>query len=204
MGIEGRVVALISGGIDSPVAAWLMMKRGCTVIPVHFSQSETELQKALDNVALLSRYSYGWKLHPVILDHRATVEPVLTGLRALREERWGCLFCKRALLLRACEIAEEKGSQAIVMGDSLGQVASQTLANMATITQGIPKMILRPLVGMDKSEITSLARSIGTFDVSTRAHAPCPFLPSHPVTRATPDKFADLLGQLERVGVTAA
>jgi tRNA uracil 4-sulfurtransferase len=185
LGVEGRVVALISGGIDSPVAAWLLMKRGCTVIPVHFDQSETETQKALDNVDQLRRYSYGWELRPSILDHAALLEPVIQGLRRSGEERWTCVLCKRAILRAACEVAEQYHAHAVVMGDSLGQVASQSLPNMEVISYGMPKPILRPLIGMDKTEIIELAREIGTFDISTRDSAPCPFLPEHPITRGT-------------------
>lgn len=196
LGSEGRVVALISGGIDSPVAAWMMMKRGCGVIPVHFTHGQDETQKALDNIAVLGRYSYGWTLHPVVLDHNEVVGPTLRRLRALREERWSCIFCKRALLLRACQVADEKGAKAIVMGDALGQVASQTLANMAAITYGIPKLVLRPLVGMDKAEIVALARRIGTFEISTRSEGRCPFLPTNPLTRAGLDKLQEIVERL--------
>lgn len=197
VGTGGRVVALISGGIDSPVAAWMMMKRGCGIIPVHFSQSEEEAQKALDNIALLGRYGYGWTLHPRVLDQREVIGPTIERLRALGEERWSCVFCKRLLLLKACEIAEEVGAHAVVMGDSLGQVASQTLANLELISYGIPKPILRPLIGLDKAEIVAIARRIGTFEISTRSERGCAFLPEHPLTRGSLRAFRELLGRLE-------
>jgi thiamine biosynthesis protein ThiI len=197
LGIEGRAVALISGGIDSPVATWMMMKRGCSIIPVHFSQNEVETRKALDNIAALGRYSYGWAMHPIVLDHRETIAPTLEALRDLGAERWGCLFCKRALLLKACEIAAEKNAHAIVMGDSLGQVASQSLANLEVVSYGIPKPILRPLIGLDKAEIMAMARRIGTFDISTRAAEGCVFLPAHPITRGTVEQLREIIAELE-------
>ncbi len=197
IGVEGRVVALISGGIDSPVAAWMMMKRGCYVIPLHFSQNEVETSKALDNIAQLSRYSYGWELRPFVLDHAATVMPTLEKLRAIGESRWNCIFCKRVLIAKACEIAEEQGALGVVMGDALGQVASQSLANLAAISYGAPLPILRPLLGLDKTEIIALARRIGTFAISTRAQAPCAFLPNHPVTRGSLSKLRDILNRLK-------
>ncbi|MBN1402378.1 MAG: tRNA 4-thiouridine(8) synthase ThiI [Anaerolineae bacterium] len=199
LGVEGRVVALISGGIDSPVAAWLMMKRGCYVVPVHFCQNEVEQAKALDNIALLGQYSYGWTMRPVILSHREVIEPTLLKLRALGDERWSCIFCKRALILKACEIADELGAHAVVMGDSLGQVASQTLPNLEVISHGMPKPILRPLIGLDKTEIVELARHIGSFDISTRAAADCPFLPAHPVTRGTLARLQAISEQLDQM-----
>ena len=197
VGVEGRVVALISGGIDSPVAAWLMMKRGCSIIPVHFSQSEAETRKALDNITTLQRYSYGWTLRPTILGHQEIVAPVLTKLHALGRERWSCIFCKRAMIRQACVVADELGAHAVVLGDALGQVASQTLANIEVISYGMPKPILRPLIGMDKTEIVDLARKIGTFDTSIRNAEACPFLPEHPLTRGSVE---DLKAILRRLG----
>lgn len=200
LGTEGRAVALVSGGIDSPVAAWMVMKRGCGVIPVHFSISQSETQKALDNIQVLARHSYGWQLRPSVLDHREVVGPTLSKLRAIGEERWNCIFCKRALLLRACEIATQLDAHAVVMGDSLGQVASQTLANIEAISFGMPKPILRPLIGLDKTEIVALARRIGTFEISTRSEAACPYLPNRPLTRARIERLQQIerrLAQLE-------
>ncbi|OGO06125.1 MAG: tRNA 4-thiouridine(8) synthase ThiI [Chloroflexi bacterium RBG_13_56_8] len=199
VGVEGRVVALISGGIDSPVAAWLMMKRGCGIIPVHFSANESETQKALDNIEALGRYSYGWNLRPTILDHHEAVGPTLEKLRMLGEERWNCIFCKRALLLKACEIASDFQAHAVVMGDSLGQVASQTLPNIEVISYNMPKPILRPLIGFDKTEVVALARRIGTFDISTRSESSCPFLPAHPITRASVEKLIEIARRLDEM-----
>ena len=199
VGVEGRVVALISGGIDSPVAAWLMLKRGCSVIPLHFEQNEVEKSKALDNVALLGQYSYGWRLRPSVMSHHQAIAPILRKLQALGEERWSCVFCKRTLLLNACQLAEELGAHAIVMGDSLGQVASQTLPNMEVISYGMPKPILRPLIGFDKTEIIDIARRIGSFDISIRDNESCPFLPANPLTRGSVEKLKELLIRMDEL-----
>jgi thiamine biosynthesis protein ThiI len=197
IGTQGRAFALLSGGIDSPVAAWLMMRRGCGIIPLHFSQSEVEESKAMDNCALLSQWSYGWEIKPVIVSHHEVLEPIANRLYQIGEERWTCLFCKRAMIAKAIELAPRYHVQAIVMGDSLGQVASQTLDNMAAITWGATLPILRPLIAYDKDQITALARQIGSFDISTSESAPCPFLPSRPLTRANLDHLQEILAQLE-------
>jgi thiamine biosynthesis protein ThiI len=201
LGSQGRVVALLSSGIDSPVAAWLMMKRGCGVIPVHFTTSQAQTEQVEAIVEALNRHAYGWQLRPIILSHEEALEPVLARLREMRRERWTCLFCKRVILSRAAEIADEMGASALVTGDSLGQVASQTLSNLEVISYGIPKPILRPLIGMDKTEIMDLARQIGTYDASIKSSHACPFLPDRPLTQARMEKLRELLAQMEEMDV---
>ncbi len=201
LGTQGRVVALMSGGIDSPVAAWLMMKRGCAMIPVHFSQSEVELAKFMDNCQVLSRYSYGWDIQPIVLNHREVFAETYEKLQRIGAERWACIFCKRALLQKASEIADQYRAKALVMGDSLGQVASQTLDNLEVTSYGVEKPILRPLIGLDKTEIIALARRIGTFEVSTREAHTCPFLPPNPLTRASLPKLKAILERVKREDV---
>ena len=198
---QGRVVVLLSSGIDSPVAAWLMMKRGCGVIPVHFSNSQLQTEQVNGIVAILNRYAYGWQLRPIILSHEEALGPVLARLREMRQERWTCLFCKRAMLAKATAIAEQMGASALVTGDSLGQVASQTLSNLEVVSyqtagRGVQKPILRPLIGMDKTEIMALARRIGTYEASIQRAHPCPFVPDHPLTHAHVSKLRELLAQM--------
>lgn len=198
LGSQGRVVALLSSGIDSPVAAWLMMKRGCSVIPVHFSTSQAQTEQVLAIVDALGQYAYGWHFRPLVLSHEEVLGPSLRQLQDLRKERWTCLFCKRAMLAKAAEIADEMGAFALVTGDSLGQVASQTLSNLEAISYGIQKPILRPLIGMDKTEIMALARRIGTYEPSTQVSHACPFLPGRPLTQASVDKLRNLLAHMEQ------
>jgi thiamine biosynthesis protein ThiI len=200
LGSQGRVVALLSSGIDSPVAAWLMMKRGCGVIPLHLSVSQAQAEQVAAIVEVLNRYGYGWPLRPIVLSHEEVVAPVLEQLRDLRQERWACLFCKRAMLAKAAEIADEANASALVTGDSLGQVASQTLSNLEVISYGIPKPILRPLIGYDKTEIMDLARRIGTYEASIQTSHACPFLPERPLTQSSLDRFLTLADQMEEIG----
>ena len=199
LGTQGRVVVLLSSGIDSPVAAWLMMKRGCSVIPLHFSVSPAQTAQVEAIVEVLNRYAYGWALRPIILSHQKVLAPTLARLRELGQERWTCLFCKRVMLEKAAEIAAEVGASALVTGDSLGQVASQTLSNLEVISYGISKPIMRPLIGLDKTEIMDLARRIGTYEASIQHSHTCPFLPSKPLTQSSVEKLRQLLAQMSEM-----
>ena len=113
LGVEGRVIALMSGGIDSPVAAWMMMKRGCAIIPVHFAQNETEeSQGAGQYRGARQSYSYGFKLRPIVLDHHEVIAPTLDQAdEELGDERWSCVFCKRALLTQGRRVGRRTARQ---------------------------------------------------------------------------------------------
>ena len=193
----GRAITLLSGGIDSPVAAWMMMKRGCGIIPLHFARSPADVEKVMEQCAVLARYAYGWHIKPIVLSHAEIIEPILMKLYELDAGRWACIFCKRAMLQKAVEIANTYHAQAIVTGDSLGQVASQTLDNLEVISYGIQKPILRPLIGMDKTEIMALARKIGTFEISVQVSASCPYLPPNPLTKGDVETLKELMEKLE-------
>lgn len=197
LGTQGRVVALLSSGIDSPVAAWLMMKRGCGVIPVHFAANQAQAEQVEQIVSALNRYAFGFQLRPIVLSHHDELDPILERLSLARAERWTCLFCKRALLARASTIASEMDASALVTGDSLGQVASQTLSNLEVISYGINKPIFRPLIGYDKTEIVALARQIGTYEASVQRASACPFLPDKPLTQGSIPKLLDLIDRMD-------
>ena len=189
VGASGRVVSLISGGIDSPVAAYRMMQRGCRVIFVHFHstpyQDKTSQEKVRELVSLLTRHQFQSRLYMVPFGEiqRQIVAGVLRPLRVVLYRR---------MMLRIAEaIARKEKAQALVTGESLAQVASQTLENMAVIQQAAGLPILRPLVGMDKQEIIDQARKIGTFETSATPDQDCCqlFVPKHPATKA---KLADV------------
>jgi thiamine biosynthesis protein ThiI len=184
VGSSGRVVGLISGGIDSPVAAYRIMQRGCRLIFVHFHsapyQDKTSQEKVRLLVKRLTRHQFLSRLYLVPFGEiqRQIVAGVARPLRVVLYRR---------MMLRIGEaIARKEKAKALVTGESLGQVASQTLDNMAVIQQAARLPILRPLVGMDKQEIIDQARRIGTFDISSIADQDCCqlFVPAHPATKA--------------------
>jgi thiamine biosynthesis protein ThiI len=186
VGTSGRVLALLSGGIDSPVAAWRMMRRGCRVDFVHFHSTpfldRTSQEKARDLVRLLVAWELDADLHLVPFGEvqRQIVAAVRRPLRVVLYRR---------MMVRIAEtIARAHGAEALVTGESLGQVASQTLANLAAIGAVATLPLLRPLVGMDKSEIAAEAARLGTYDVSIVPDQDCCqlFVPRHPSTRADP------------------
>jgi thiamine biosynthesis protein ThiI len=188
VGASGRVACLLSGGIDSPVAAWRMMRRGCRVLFVHFhsypilsraSQEKTrELARALARFQLESRLL----LVPFGEIQQRVVLAVAPPLRVV---------IYRRLMMRIAEkLARLNRAQALVTGEVVGQVASQTLENMARIGSVVSLPVLRPLIGMDKDEITAEAQRLGTFPISIIPDQDCCtlFTPRHPATKARRDE----------------
>jgi tRNA uracil 4-sulfurtransferase len=184
VGGSGRVVSLISGGFDSPVAAYRMMQRGCRLIFVHFHSApyldRTSQEKCRELVQLLTRHQLRSRLYLVPFGEiqRTIVAGVLRPLRVVLYRR---------MMLRIAEaIARKEKALALATGESLAQVASQTLENMAVIQQAAALPILRPLVGMDKQEIIDQARRIGTFEISSQPDEDCCqlFVPKHPATKS--------------------
>ena len=184
VGSSGRVAALLSGGIDSPVAAWRLMKRGCRAILVHFHafplQDHTTIDKARSLARILARYQLRSRLLLVPFG------PVQQSIVAACPAPLRVVLYRRFMVRIAEALAGRHGAKALVTGESLGQVASQTLDNMSVIDEAARGPILRPLVGMDKEEITREARRIGTFDVSTLPDQDCCqlFVPRSPATAA--------------------
>ncbi|ASJ07498.1 7-cyano-7-deazaguanine synthase [Thermococcus pacificus] len=194
-----KAVALLSSGIDSPVAIYLMLRKGLEITPVHFRQSRRKESKVMELYEILKRY--GKLNEPVVIDAYEEQAPVFSKLAELGKAKWTCLFCKWTMVRKACRIGHEIGARAIVTGDSLGQVASQTLDNLVIISSASDLPILRPLIGMDKEEIVRIAREIGTFDVSIEPEEPCPFVPRHPVIRGSFGEFLRIRERLMKEGV---
>ena len=182
-GTQGKVLALFSGGIDSPVATWLMMRRGCSATLLHLAGGRwagKDIPPAVHrHHAVLSRWSPGTPLDLVV----AGMEPVYDRLMEMREPRYRCVLCKRFMLHAASALARGEGADAVVTGENLGQVASQTLRNLSVIAGAAMVPVLRPLIGHDKSEIVELARKIGTFD-EAQGETGCNVVPRYPSTAA--------------------
>ena len=186
-GTAGRVVCLLSGGIDSPVAAHRIMKRGCTATFVHFHSypilSRASQEKARQLVQLLTRWQQRSKLYLVPFGdiQQQVVLAVPPPMRVV--------IYRRLMLRIAQAIARTRGALALVTGDCIGQVASQTLENLAVVEQASDMPIFRPLIGTDKSEIMAEAEKIGTYSISIVPDQDCCtlFTPRNPLTRARLD-----------------
>ncbi len=197
VGSSGRVLLLLSGGIDSPVAGWLAMRRGCEVDAVHFEAvpytTPQARGKAEDLARVLARHERSLRLHVV---------PFGAIQAILRDAAPGPLLVvlyRRMMLRIATRIALDSGSQALVTGDNLGQVASQTLPNLCVIEAAAGLPVLRPLLTYDKMETVALARRIGTYEISTRPYEDCCslFVPAHPETAADPARVEAVEARLD-------
>lgn len=184
VGSSSTGLLLLSGGIDSPVAGWLAMKRGIRVQAVHYHSfpftSDRSKEKVIDLAAVLSRYSP----EPVPL-YVVNFTPAQTAIRQHAPAAMVITLMRRMMLRIAERLAKERGIPALITGESVGQVASQTLESMAAINEVTSMPILRPLVTMDKAEIIELAERIGTYEISILPYADCctVFVPEHPETK---------------------
>lgn len=197
VGSSGRVLALLSGGIDSPVAAWRLMRRGCTVMLVNFHAFPLQDRTMLDKVHALARHLTRYQFHTrLYLVPFAAVQQTIVARcpAALR------VVLYRRFMLRIAEaLALRRDAKALVTGESLGQVASQTLDNLAAIDEVVRLPVLRPLIGMDKDEITAQAQRLGTFATSTLPDQDCCqlFVPKSPATAARLDELRAAEAELD-------
>jgi len=198
LGVEGSLVALVSGGIDSPVAAWMMMKRGCRILPVFVALEgilgEDARARAGRVVEVLRGYQPDIRLRVVPDTYLACARD---QLRREGREKFTCLICKRRMYRIAASLAREEGAKGIVTGESLGQVASQTLDNLLVLDEAAELPVYRPLIGLDKDEITRMARTIGTFDPSTESVGECRAVPGKPSTSADPGRIREMEESLD-------
>ena len=184
LGTQGKVLVLLSSGIDSPVAAYLMMKRGCEVIALNCNNDPFTTPKALENFSLLvdqlNIYAQGTPIKKRVVDYGE----YLQAAKDKAPEKMTCVLCKSGMYHVAEKLARKLGADAIVDGSSVGQVASQTLSNILATRCGMEMPILSPLIGLDKEEITAIAKDIGTFDISKIDDGGCSAVPRYPETHA--------------------
>ena len=183
--MSGVVLSLLSGGMDSPVASYRMMKRGCHVDFVHFHSypflNRTSQEKAQQLASLLTRYEYAARL--LLVPFGDSQQQIVSAV----PPPYRVILYRRCMLRIATALAQQTRAQALVTGESLGQVASQTLQNLRVIEAATDLPVLRPLIGMDKAEIMHEAQAIGTYDISAIPDQDCCtlFVPRHPATRTS-------------------
>ena len=189
LGTQGKVVCLVSSGIDSPVATYLMMKRGCEVIALHCNNDPFSGPKVTENFNLLidklDKYANGAPIERRVMDYGE----YLTAAKQKAPEKMTCVLCKSGMYRIAEKLALKLGANAIVDGSSIGQVASQTLSNILVTRYDVKMPILSPLIGLDKQEITEIAKEIGTFEISKIDDGGCSAVPRYPLTHADLDNF---------------
>jgi thiamine biosynthesis protein ThiI len=180
LGSQGAMVALVSGGIDSPVAAWLMMKRGCTIIPLYMDNApylgEDAKARTLETVRKLKEWAPGHPMKMLIAPHGKNLATFI----GKGNKKYTCVFCKHLMYKVATVIAQREGAHGIVTGSSLGQVASQTSENMLAESYDVCFPLYHPLIGLDKEEIMTIAKKIGTYDISIKKAGGCKAVPRHP------------------------
>ncbi len=187
-GSNGKGLLLLSGGIDSPVAGVMMAKRGVTLEAVHFESypytSDQAREKVLELARLMSEFCGRIRVHILSLTHLQEV------LRDSCDEEYFTLLLRRSMMRLAERVAEETYSQALITGESVGQVASQTMHALTVTDSVVSRPVFRPCIGMDKEEIVAIARRIDTFETSILPFEDCctVFTPRHPKTRPDLDK----------------
>ncbi len=187
-GIEGRALALISGGYDSAVAAWMMMKRGVALDYLFCNLAGSAYERAVLGVARTLAGEWGYGTRPQM--HVVDFEPCVRALKeSIRQNYWQVIL-KRLMYRAAAQVARDTGALALVTGESVGQVSSQTLPNLAAIDLSVVIPVLRPLVGFDKSEIIDLSRRIGTSALSEKVREYCALTEQYPITDASPEQLA--------------
>jgi len=191
-----KAVCLLSGGIDSPVAAYMIGRQGVDLTLLHMDNrpytDESTLVKVVELAGILQR-KLGREVQLYSSPHGRN--QAIVSEKAKRS--FQCVLCKRLMLCTAQAFAREMGADALVTGESLGQVASQTLPNMMAEQRGIKMPVLRPLIGLDKLEIESIGKEIGTYPVSIRRGTPCTIVPERPMTMTSREEMEEEESKLD-------
>ncbi|MBE6970347.1 MAG: tRNA 4-thiouridine(8) synthase ThiI [Ruminococcaceae bacterium] len=201
IGMSGTAVSLLSGGIDSPVASWMMAKRGMQLEMVHFYSPPYTSPQALDKVLELARLLVPWCGRLVV--HTVPFTEIQEEIRRSCPEDYFTLIMRRFMMRCAERVAKRVGAQCLVTGECVGQVASQTVAAMASTEDAATMPIFRPVIAMDKEEIIRISRRIGTFETSIQPFEDCctVFTPRHPRTRPKIEDVRELESVLDIEGL---
>ena len=201
VGTNGRATLLLSGGIDSPVAGWMIAKRGVRINAVHFHSypytSDRAKEKVLDLARILSESCCGVRVH-VVPFTRIQME-----IHEKCPEEYTTLIMRRFMMRIAERVARLEQSEALITGESIGQVASQTMAALGTTDSVVDMPVFRPVIGFDKAEIVDMARKIGTFETSSLPYEDCctVFTPRHPATNPKMEKILEGESKLDVEGL---
>jgi thiamine biosynthesis protein ThiI len=185
-----KLVSLISSGIDSPVATFLMSKNVDEIILIHGDITPFTDKREKENFLDLARHLKKickCKIQVQLIPHGKN----LSAFKQKCDNKFTCVFCKRMLLRYAEVMTKKNNCDAILMGDSLGQVASQTLQNIKTIEQAVQIPVLRPLIGFDKQEVVKIAKEIGTYELSIKSSMDCSAVPNKPATQSKLEKIME-------------
>ena len=201
VGSSGKADLLLSGGIDSPVAGYLMMKRGCPIAATYFHSFPFTGDRTKDKVVRLARRLTAWQ--PEIELRVVPFTEAQKALRAAGDPRYAVVLYRRMMLRVAERLARQRRALALVTGDAIGQVASQTLENMAVIGAATSLPLIRPLVANDKLETIRWAERIGTYELSIEPYEDCCslFVPEHPETRASLDRTLEYEAKVDLPGL---
>lgn len=190
--LSGSAGVLLSGGFDSPVATYMLMKRGVSVFAIHFYSfpytSEKSKSKVIDICAKLSEYSDAIKLFVV------NFTEIMILISKNSKEEYLTVLMRRQMMKIAERITLNNGGSALVTGENLGQVASQTIENLSVTNNATKLLVMRPLIGMEKDEIINYSKMIGTYDISKEPYQDCctVFVPKHPKTNSKIEKVLKL------------
>jgi thiamine biosynthesis protein ThiI len=200
LGVQPRLVGLFSGGIDSAVGLWLVMKRGSPVVPVYFDNSpftdESTTERAMQVAEVLFSWTIGFPRKVYVVNHGENMKQIMKTNR-----KYSCLLCKRMMYRVAERLAEQLHAEGIVTGEAIGEQASQTITNLRVLNSAVKEYpVHRPLLGFDKEETEVIARKIGTYKFSSKKAGACTAVPYQPSTKA---KLEEVLKAEEKLDIEA-
>ena len=204
LGTNGKGMVLLSGGIDSPVAAWMMAKRGMVIEAVHFHSypytSPRAQEKVEDLALIIASYCGNFKMHVINL------LPIQEQIVSNCPEEETTILVRRFMMRIAEKIAEKNRAMMLITGENLGQVASQTAESLVVTDNCVKMPVMRPLIAMDKVDIMDKAEEIGTYETSIQPYEDCctVFLPKHPTTRPKLERIEESESKLDVEGLVAA